>query len=108
MKINLSGVVTARWQSLPATTIYPGIRKHDLWQGTMAQGRWYWNSTVARDSPISMFMAPDRKKFLLSRAFFSDGRHKYPAGSFIHSPAGTAHVPQSKEGCVILVFFPAG
>jgi hypothetical protein len=35
-------------------------------------------------------------------------RHDYPAGSFIHNPAGSAHVPQSTEGCVLFVFFPGG
>jgi anti-sigma factor ChrR (cupin superfamily) len=45
--------------------------------------------------------------FVLSGEF-SDGVHHYTAGSFIHHPAGSAHVPQSSTGCALFVFFPEG
>lgn len=39
---------------------------------------------------------------------FNDGVRDYPAGSFVHSPKDSAHVPQSETGCVLFVFFPEG
>jgi len=27
---------------------------------------------------------------------------------FIHNPVGSSHVPQSKTGCTIFVFYPEG
>ena len=39
---------------------------------------------------------------------FNDGVRDYPAGSFIHNPKGSSHVPQSKTGCTIFVFYPEG
>ena len=39
---------------------------------------------------------------------FNDGVRDYPAGSFIHNPAGSSHVPQSTRGCTIFVFYPEG
>jgi hypothetical protein len=36
------------------------------------------------------------------------GVRDYPAGSFIHGPAGSSHVPQSVAGCTLSVFFPQG
>jgi hypothetical protein len=39
---------------------------------------------------------------------FNDGIRDYPAGSFIHAPAGSSHVPQSSQGCTLFVFYPEG
>jgi anti-sigma factor ChrR (cupin superfamily) len=108
MKINLSGVTSARWQSVPATDIYPGIRKHDLWQGSDGA-----RALVLEFDPGAGFAdldvhGPGPEEIFVVSGIFCDGLHEYPAGSFIHSPAGSSHLPQSNEGCVILVFFPAG
>ncbi|WP_193210387.1 cupin domain-containing protein [Aliarcobacter butzleri] len=34
---------------------------------------------------------------------FNDGNKKHKEGSFIINPKGTSHIPQSEEGCTILV-----
>ena len=39
---------------------------------------------------------------------FNDGREDHQAGTFLHHPKGSAHVPQSKVGCTLLVMFPEG
>jgi anti-sigma factor ChrR (cupin superfamily) len=105
MKINLSGVTSARWQSVPATDIYPGIRKRDLWQGSNGA-----RALVLEFDPGAGFSDLDvhgrgPEEIFVVSGIFHDGLHEYPAGSFIHSPAGSSHLPQSREGCVILVFF---
>ena len=37
---------------------------------------------------------------------FNDGINNYEKGSYIVNPKGTAHLPQSQEGCTILVTYP--
>lgn len=39
---------------------------------------------------------------------FHDGAREYPAGSFIHNPVGSSHIPQSATGCKLLVILPLG
>lgn len=39
---------------------------------------------------------------------FNDGVRDYPAGTFIHNPAGSSHVPQSETGCTLFLFYPEG
>jgi hypothetical protein len=51
---------------------------------------------------------PKRREQAVTGRLAHYGVHDYPAGSFIHNPAGSAHGPQSKEGCVLFVFLPEG
>ena len=44
----------------------------------------------------------------IASGVFSDGERDYPAGTYIHMPKGSAHVPQSKTGCTVFVFYPEG
>lgn len=39
---------------------------------------------------------------------FSDGTRDYPVGTFIHNPIGSSHIPQSKIGCTLFVFYKGG
>nr|WP_243769684.1 cupin domain-containing protein [Amycolatopsis acidicola] len=36
------------------------------------------------------------------------GARDYPAGTFLHAPAGSWHVPGSATGCTLFVFYPEG
>jgi anti-sigma factor ChrR (cupin superfamily) len=108
MKLSLSGVASTHWQSVPAKEIYPGIRKRDLWRG--ANGA---KALMLEIDPGASFTKldvhdPGPEEVFVVSGVFSDGAHEYAAGSFVHSPAGSAHVPQSKSGCVLFVFFPEG
>jgi anti-sigma factor ChrR (cupin superfamily) len=51
---------------------------------------------------------PGPEEVFVVSGVFNDGVRDYPAGSFIHNPAGSSHVPQSKEGCTLFVFYPEG
>lgn len=44
----------------------------------------------------------------IASGVFNDGKRDYPAGTYIHMPRGSAHVPQSKTGCTVFVFYPEG
>lgn len=39
---------------------------------------------------------------------FEDGARSYPAGTFLHAPAGSWHVPAGTTGCTLFVFYPEG
>ena len=51
---------------------------------------------------------PGPEEVYVVSGVFNDGVRDYPAGSFIHNPAGSSHVPQSNTGCTIFVFYPEG
>ena len=51
---------------------------------------------------------PGPEEVYVVSGVFNDGVRDYPAGSFIHNPRGSSHVPQSKTGCTIFVFYPEG
>ena len=106
--INLEGVVATRWQDIPAKEIFPGIRKRLLWQGASgAKAQILEIDAGAKFTRLDVH-APGPEEVYVVSGVFNDGVHDYPAGSFIHNPAGSAHVPQSKDGCVLFVFFPEG
>jgi len=106
--INLEGVISTNWKNLPETEIFPGVRMRNLWQG--ADGA---KAKILEFDKGSKFTSldthsPGAEEVFVVSGVFNDGVHDYPTGSFIHNPAGSAHIPQSKEGCVIFVFFPEG
>lgn len=108
MKIDLSGVQSGFWHTAPAIEIYPGVVKRDLWKG--ANGA---KALILEFAAGSAFTETDEhfpgpEEVFVVSGMFNDGVHDYPAGSFVHSPAGSAHAPQSKSGCVLFVFFPEG
>jgi anti-sigma factor ChrR (cupin superfamily) len=51
---------------------------------------------------------PGPEEVYVVSGIFNDGVRDYPAGSFIHNPAGSSHVPQSQSGCTLFVFYPEG
>lgn len=108
MVINLAGVVSANWQDIPAQEIFPGIRKRILWQGTNSAKALILEFDAGASFTTLDTHAPSPEEVFVVSGVFNDGIHDYPAGTFIHNPAGSAHIPQSTQGCVIFVFFPEG
>lgn len=103
--INLEGVVDVNWRDVPAKEICPGIRKRDLWRGQDgARAQIVEIDAGAAFTSLDAHSGPE--EIFVVTGVFGDGAHEYPAGSFIHNPAGSAHVPQSRDGCVIFVFSP--
>jgi len=105
--MNVDGVVGINWRDVPAKEICPGIRKRDLWRG--ADGA---RAQIVEIDAGAIFASLDShvgaEEIFVVSGVFDDGAREYPAGSFIHNPPGSSHVPQSKEGCVIFVFSPQG
>ena len=106
--IDLEGVISANWQHLPATEIFPGIRMRNLWQGTNGAKAKILEFDAGAKFATLDFHSPGPEEVFVVSGVFNDGVHDYPAGTFIHNPARSAHIPQSMLGCVIFVFFPEG
>jgi anti-sigma factor ChrR (cupin superfamily) len=94
--------------SLSSKELYPGVfRKtvHSQEDGfkillvEIGAGRKFLELDVHEPGPEEVYVL---------EGVFNDGERDYPAGSFVHNPKGSAHVPQSKDGCKILVIFPRG
>ncbi len=106
--MNLDGVVSVRWEDIPATELCPGIRKRVLWRGPGgAEAQMLEIEPGGVFHTLDVHAAGPEEIFVVSGTF-GDGVHQYPAGSFIHNPAGSSHVPQSEDGCVIFIFSPNG
>jgi len=88
--------------------LYPGVHKKTLWQHPngaraliveIAAGSKFLELDVHQPGPEEVFVL---------EGIFNDGVRDYPAGTFIHNPTGSSHIPQSSTGCRLFVFLPEG
>ncbi|WP_246150493.1 cupin domain-containing protein [Streptomyces qinzhouensis] len=105
---NMSGYVWSAVESAPVRELFPGIRLRPLWTGgngasaqvvEMDPGACWEGVDVHEPGPEEVFVVS---------GVFNDGYRDYPAGSFIHAPAGSSHIPQTATGCTLFVFYPEG
>ena len=90
--INLDGVISANWQHLPSTEIFPGVRMRSLWQGTHgAKAKILEFDAGAKFTTLDVHSPGPEEVFVVS-GVFNDGVYDYPAGSFIYNPAGSTHI----------------
>ncbi|MEU7169519.1 cupin domain-containing protein [Streptomyces morookaense] len=104
----MPGYVWSAVQDAPVHEIFPGIRARPLWTGDdgakahvleMDPGTCWQGIDVHEPGPEEVFVVS---------GVFNDGFRDYPAGSFIHAPAGSSHIPQTTTGCTLFVFYPEG
>jgi anti-sigma factor ChrR (cupin superfamily) len=102
------GYVWSTVQDAPVRELFPGIRARMLWSGEngakaavleMAPGTCWEGIDVHEPGPEEVYVVS---------GVFNDGERDYPAGTFIHAPAGSSHVPQTKAGCTLFLFYPEG
>jgi anti-sigma factor ChrR (cupin superfamily) len=90
------------------TEIYPGIICRSLWQGSSGAKAMTLEFTPGSSWPhVDKHDAGPEEVFVIS-GILNDGEKDYPEGAFIHNPKYSMHVPQSKHGCKIFVFYPEG
>jgi anti-sigma factor ChrR (cupin superfamily) len=104
----MTDIVHVHQDDVASREIYPGVRRRLLWQG--ANGA---RAQILEIDPGASFLKldvhhPGPEEIYVVCGTFNDGARDYPAGSFVHHPAGSAHLPQSRDGCVLFVFFPEG
>jgi len=84
--------------------LFKGIRLRTLWRGENgAKAQVLEMEPGSRWEGLDVHEPGPEEVFVVS-GVFNDGVRDYPAGSFIHAPAGTSHVPQSSTGCVLFLF----
>jgi hypothetical protein len=88
--------------------LFSGIRLRPLWTGPdgakahvleMDPGSGWEGLDVHEPGPEEVFVVS---------GVFHDGVREYPAGTFLHAPAGSWHVPNTSTGCTLFVFYPEG
>jgi anti-sigma factor ChrR (cupin superfamily) len=106
--MNLEGVVWSRVKDAPVRELNAGVRIRTLWKGENgAKALIFEVDPGCRLEELDVHEPGPEEVFVLS-GVFNDGVRDYEAGTFIHHPAGTSHVPQSEAGCKLFVFFPEG
>jgi len=107
--LDLTGVVATHWSEVPPRQLdAPGFSTRLLWSRPDGRKALLFEIAPGAVYPELDVHWPGAEEVFVLSGTFCDGRHSYPAGTFIHHPAGTAHIPQSPEGCVLFVFFPEG
>lgn len=85
-----------------------GILVHELWRGSGGRTALVVDIAAGAKWPGLDIHEPGPEEVYVVDGVFNDGVRDYPAGTFIHHPAGSSHVPQSRKGCVLFVFYPDG
>lgn len=101
-------VVWSEMSGAAARELFEGVRLRTLWKGA--------NGAKAKVLEIDPgcgwegldLHEPGPEEVYVVSGVFNDGTRDYPAGTFIHNPAGSSHVPQSETGCVLFVYYPEG
>lgn len=102
------GYVWTSVDDAPVKELFPGIRVRPLWTGGNGA-----KAQVLEMDPGSCWEgidvhAPGPEEVFVVAGTFHDGDSDHPAGSFLHAPAGSWHVPQTAVGCTLFVFYPEG
>lgn len=99
------------WNSVanaPVRELFPGIRLHPLWSGSNGAKAFVLKMDPGTSWEGIDVHQPGPEEVYVVAGTFNDGFRDYPAGSFIHAPAGSSHVPQTTEGCTLFLFYPEG
>ncbi|WP_327334141.1 cupin domain-containing protein [Streptomyces anulatus] len=104
----LPGYVWSAAHDAPTHEIFPGIRVRPLWSGGNGA-----KAQLLEMDPHTCWEGvdvhePGPEEVFVVSGVFNDGQRDYPAGSFIHAPAGSWHIPQTTSGCTLFVFYPEG
>jgi anti-sigma factor ChrR (cupin superfamily) len=104
--IDMSAIVWSDGHDRPVQAIFSGISACQLWQGEHGG-----QAVMVEIAPGAKWEGVDfhqdnSEEVLVMRGIFNDGTRDYPAGTFIHHPIGSSHIPQSTIGCTLFIFYP--
>ena len=104
----MAEVSWARLEDAPVREPYRGVRVRTLWEGEDgAKAQVVEIDAGGRFEQLDVH-EPGPEEVYVVAGTFNDGVRDYPAGTFIHNPAGSSHWPQSATGCVLFLFYPEG
>jgi hypothetical protein len=101
----LSNVVAGR--ELGVTSPCDGVRVRTLWKDGVKRALEVEFDAGAQWPGLDYHVPGPEEVYVLS-GDFDDGANVYPAGTFLHHPAGSSHSPRSAQGCKLFVFYPEG
>jgi anti-sigma factor ChrR (cupin superfamily) len=88
--------------------LFPGIRLHTLWTGPTGAHAHLLEMAPGTSWPHRDVHEPGPEEVYVVAGTFHDGATDHPAGTFLHAPAGSWHVPATTTGCTLFLFYPEG
>ena len=104
----MHGMTSVDTEGLAPRVVAEGFRVWDVWQGEDGAKAQVVDIGPGAVYPGVELHAPGPEEVYVVSGVFNDGERDYPAGTFIHCPAGSRHVPQSRQGCRLFLFYPEG
>ena len=102
----MTGIVWQCVEDSPPQHVSEGISVCPLWEGgSSARAMVVEIAPGAKWDGIDSHDDNSEEVFVISGTF-NDGVRDYPAGTFIHHPVGSSHIPQSATGCKLFIFYP--
>ena len=102
------GYTSVATADVPGRELFPGIRLRPLWRGENGAHANILEMDPGTAFPDRDVHSPGPEEVYVVSGVFNDGARNYSAGSFLHAPAGTWHVPASETGCTLFLFYPEG
>ncbi|GAB18515.1 hypothetical protein GOEFS_055_00280 [Gordonia effusa NBRC 100432] len=91
-----------------ASDVFPGVRVRRLWTGDNGAHANILEMDPGSAWPRRDVHDPGPEEVYVVDGIFHDGAREYPAGTFLHAPAGSWHIPASPAGCTLFLFYPEG
>jgi hypothetical protein len=106
--LSQEGYISASVDDSPVRELFPGIRLRPLWRGPGGAHANVLEMDPGTSWPRRDVHQPGPEEVYVVAGTFNDGARDYPAGTFLHAPAGSWHIPASTVGCTLFLFYPAG
>lgn len=102
------GYIAVNVRDVPARDVFPGIRLHPLWTGPGGAAAYVLEMDPGTAWPRPDVHEPGPEEVYVVAGTLQDGARDYPAGTFLHAPPGSWHVPATTTGCTLFLFYPEG
>ncbi|GAA1942721.1 cupin domain-containing protein [Kitasatospora viridis] len=102
------GYTAVRADRTPTRELFPGIQLRDLWRGPTGAHAHLLEMAPGSGWPRRDVHEPGPEEVYVVSGTFNDGAVDHPAGTFLHAPAGSWHLPSTSTGCTLFVFYPQG
>ena len=105
---NAPGYTWVHADDVEPVEVFPGVTIKRLWEGSNGA-----KAIITTLQPGAVWGKEDHhepgpEELYVVSGVLNDGVNDYPAGTFLHAPAGSWHVPQSTQGCELFLFYPEG
>ena len=105
--MHTGGVEANHIDGAPVRSPGDGIRVRDVWRNGVRSALVVDIDAGAVWPELDRHVPGPEEVYVVSGEFH-DGASSHPAGTFLHNPAGSSHVPQSRSGCQLFIYYPEG